>query len=270
MPMHLKRWLTGIVGLPILVFLIGFAPTWLFGLLLVVLAVLGAEELYRMVAPDLPRFVRWAAHLVAAAMFFSVYMRQVLLMPFLIALLALVPMAYFMLTRPFPEKARTAEPAWAVLGGAYVVLPVLMLFHIHLFFPEGRTWVFFILLVIFSSDTGAFYVGKALGKHKLYEALSPNKTWEGAVGGLLSSLLVAALFLRIFPVREVGIPILLLAVFLSAAGQIGDLVESMLKRNRGIKDSGKALPGHGGLLDRVDGLLFGIPIFYAYLSVYGI
>jgi phosphatidate cytidylyltransferase len=140
-----------------------------------------------------------------------------------------------------------------------------MLLMIHLR-HDGKIWIFFLLSVIFASDTGAFYFGKFLGKHKLYAAISPNKTWEGAVGGLLSSIIVALLFLRILKFHQFSLTIVILALALSIAGQTGDLAESMLKRNHGIKDSGKILPGHGGILDRIDGLLFSIPILYVFLT----
>jgi phosphatidate cytidylyltransferase len=141
-----------------------------------------------------------------------------------------------------------------------------MLLHIDRYYPKGSIWIFFLLAVIFASDTGAFYAGKFFGKHKLYEAISPGKTWEGAIGGLLSSLIIAFFFLKIIPLHRLDINILILAASLSVAGQIGDLSESMLKRNYGVKDSGHILPGHGGILDRIDGLLFCIPVLYVYLS----
>jgi len=122
--------------------------------------------------------------------------------------------------------------------------------------------------VIFASDTGAFYFGRLFGAHKLYEAISPGKTWEGAVGGLFSSVIAAALFLRLVRLQPLNLEVLILAFVLSVSGQVGDLTESMLKRNHGVKDSGHLLPGHGGILDRIDGLLFAIPILYVYLYLW--
>jgi phosphatidate cytidylyltransferase len=136
-------------------------------------------------------------------------------------------------------------------------------------YPQGYLWIFFLLAVIFASDTGAFYFGRLFGKHKLHETLSPGKTWEGAVGGVLSSIIIALCFLYLLrryslPLHEINICILTLVVVLSIVEQIGDLAESMLKRSYGVKDSGNILPGHGGLLDRIDGLLFAIPVLYMY------
>jgi phosphatidate cytidylyltransferase len=132
--------------------------------------------------------------------------------------------------------------------------------------PGGYIWVFFLLIVVFTNDTGAFYSGRLFGKHKLYEAVSPNKTWEGSIGGLISSFVVAPIFLSFFRIQEFNLAILILVLLISVMGQIGDLVESMLKRTYGIKDSGKILPGHGGILDRIDALLFAIPVLYIYLA----
>jgi phosphatidate cytidylyltransferase len=126
----------------------------------------------------------------------------------------------------------------------------------------------FFFLVIMGSDTGAYYVGKAFGRHKLAPKISPGKTWEGVVGGLLSGLLMAALshfwFFRDLPLR-LALP---LAAILTTLGILGDLTESALKRSAGAKDAAKILPGHGGLLDRLDSLLFNAPVIYYFGRIY--
>jgi phosphatidate cytidylyltransferase len=263
--MHAKRWLTGIIAIPVLIYIIGPGPRWLFFLLLSVVSVVGLIEFYGMTASELPKVVRWSCYLLTFLLFVAFYMRQVLLAPCLIALWAFVPMTFFLFTHPSPNQRWTSDIAKAVLGPIYVALPFAMLSMIHLR-PNGKIWIFFLLSVIFASDTGAFYFGKFLGRHKLYAAISPNKTWEGAAGGLLSSIIVALLFIRVLKFHHVSLAIVLLVLALSIAGQIGDLAESMLKRNHGIKDSGKILPGHGGILDRIDGLLFSVPILYLFLT----
>jgi phosphatidate cytidylyltransferase len=170
-----------------------------------------------------------------------------------------------MLTHPLPDEQWIADIGRAVLGPIYICLPLAMLILIDMC-PQGHIWIFFLLIVIFANDTGAFYSGRLLGKHKLYEAVSPNKTWEGAVGGLVGSLIAALIFLYFFKINELKPSILILVLLLSAMAQIGDLAESMLKRIYGIKDSGKILPGHGGLLDRIDAILFSIPVLYVYIT----
>ncbi|MBW1860773.1 MAG: phosphatidate cytidylyltransferase [Deltaproteobacteria bacterium] len=263
--MHLKRWLTGIIALPILIYLIGFGPREIFCSMLYLVSLAGLMEFYRMTAPGLSKFVRWSSYFLALLMFLVIYMRQALLEPAVIAFWAFVPMTFFIFNPPSSNRQKTSEISKAVLGPVYVCLPLAMLSHIHQYYPEGKIWVFFLLVVIFASDTGAFYCGKLFGKHKLYEAISPGKTWEGAIGGLLCSIIAALWFLHILRLHQIDLTVLALVLALSITGQIGDLAESMLKRNHGVKDSGKILPGHGGILDRIDGLLFSIPILYIFL-----
>ena len=130
--------------------------------------------------------------------------------------------------------------------------------------PHGGDWVFITLMTAWFGDTGAYFAGRFLGKTKLYPAISPGKTRAGAVGGLAGSFGAAVLAnLWFFP--ELGwVHGAIVTVCGSALGQCGDLVESMLKRAFGVKDSGKILPGHGGILDRVDAVLFIAPFVYAY------
>jgi len=178
-------------------------------------------------------------------------------------------MICFLLSPRFHTDTLLDHLGAALLGPVYAALPLFMLGLIE-WRPQGRWWIFFLLAVIFASDTGAYYAGKIFGKRKLYEKVSPGKTWEGVIGGLLSSV-IGALFLA-FLIRFFGIHfpittgVIVLAVFMSASGVVGDLVESMFKRRYGIKDSGWILPGHGGILDRIDSLLFSIPILYFFLS----
>ncbi|MDA8161976.1 MAG: phosphatidate cytidylyltransferase [Desulfobacteraceae bacterium] len=126
----------------------------------------------------------------------------------------------------------------------------------------GREWIIFLLCVIFTGDIGAFYTGNAIGRHKLYPALSKGKTVEGAIGGLLGSIVMGTGLGYIF-FKEIN-PLLIgsLAAVLGAIGQIGDLAESLMKRSSGFKDSGSILPGHGGIFDRIDALLLATPLMY--------
>lgn len=127
---------------------------------------------------------------------------------------------------------------------------------------EDIFWVVYALLVIWTTDSGAYFIGKSIGRRKLWPDISPNKTVEGFVGGILSAVILVAVFIQFAPL-EVNVWYLLFAtIILSAFGQIGDLVESALKRHYGVKDSGRILPGHGGLLDRFDSLLFVLPLMH--------
>ncbi|HEY6007258.1 MAG TPA: phosphatidate cytidylyltransferase, partial [Geobacteraceae bacterium] len=131
--------------------------------------------------------------------------------------------------------------------------------------PLGSQWLFLLMTIVMAGDTGAYYVGSSLGRHKLYPVVSPNKSVEGSVGGLVGST-VGALVARwaFFPELAV-VDCLATALLLGVLGQLGDLFESLLKRSFGVKDSGTIIPGHGGILDRLDSLLFAAPaaLYYA-------
>ncbi|MBT8372112.1 MAG: phosphatidate cytidylyltransferase, partial [Deltaproteobacteria bacterium] len=133
--------------------------------------------------------------------------------------------------------------------------------------PEGMIWIYLLLGIIFAGDTSAYYVGTYLGRHKLNPAISPGKTVEGAIGGLCANLLVGAMGKIFFlPALSWG-PAILFFLTVGIAGQVGDLFESELKRSSKIKDSGGILPGHGGILDRIDALLFATPVAYLFISL---
>jgi phosphatidate cytidylyltransferase len=127
----------------------------------------------------------------------------------------------------------------------------------------GRDWVFFVLFTTFGSDTIAFFVGSALGRHKISPHISPGKTWEGAIAGVFGAIIVSLLLVIILDLPLSYGQAILLGLLVSVFGQLGDLTESWFKRNMGVKDSGKLLPGHGGVLDRMDSIVFaGIVVYY--------
>ncbi|MEK4970365.1 phosphatidate cytidylyltransferase [Cytobacillus sp. FSL R7-0696] len=132
---------------------------------------------------------------------------------------------------------------------------------------NGLIWIFFSLFIIWASDSGAYFFGKAFGKRKLWPDISPNKTIEGSIGGVISSVVVACLFLIFTDISEPAFLIILMTCLLAIFGQVGDLAESAFKRHYGVKDSGRILPGHGGILDRFDSLLFVWPFMYIILSI---
>lgn len=127
---------------------------------------------------------------------------------------------------------------------------------------NGLTLIFYSLFIIWATDSGAYFVGKSLGKRKLWPEISPNKTVEGSIGGVVCAIVVAILFGLLTDLGESILQITLITIVLSVFGQIGDLAESAFKRHYGVKDSGKLLPGHGGVLDRFDSLLFVWPLLH--------
>jgi phosphatidate cytidylyltransferase len=172
-----------------------------------------------------------------------------------------------------PRQRAFYDWAWVVAGVLYVGW--MLSYWIRLgMLANGREWVCLAVLTTFAYDTGAFFSGGAWGRHRLAPAISPEKTWEGAAGGLLSAVVVATAVSRI-PVFLASIgaeywQVAILACLVGLSAQIGDLVESLLKRSTGVKESGKLLPGHGGVLDRVDSLIFvGVVVYYYVLWVIG-
>jgi phosphatidate cytidylyltransferase len=169
--------------------------------------------------------------------------------------------------RFFYERDFAGALCWAgerFLGIVYIAVP---LAHIILLRETelGRWWTLFVLAVIWTNDTFACYVGGIAGRHKLCPAISPNKTVEGSIGGVLGGVLGALLFNRYFFLGA-GLPeVLFLSLVIVALAILGDLVESLIKRGAGVKDTGKIIPGHGGMLDRIDSTLFAMPATYYYL-----
>jgi len=163
-----------------------------------------------------------------------------------------------------PVKEAAANWVWSLAGIIYIGW---MLSHLIPLrgLEAGRDWVLFTIFATFAADTAAFFIGRAWGRHSLAAAISPGKTWEGAIGGFLGAIASALLLAVILP----GIPlywhIVLLGALIGVFAQLGDLSESMLKRSVGVKDSGSLIPGHGGLLDRLDSLLFTIVVVYYYV-----
>lgn len=133
----------------------------------------------------------------------------------------------------------------------------------------GHHWLLFGMVVNWLGDTGAYYVGRAVGRHKMAPEVSPGKTWEGAAASAVTGLLFGAVWLP-FAIPGTGFATAaLFGVAANAAGQLGDLAESAIKRGVGVKDSGNLLPGHGGMLDRMDSTLFSLPVLYALLIATG-
>ncbi len=158
-----------------------------------------------------------------------------------------------------------------IAGFFYLSIPTICLVHLtYLQFPNvfRNSLVYFSLLTIIASDVGAFFIGTRFGKHKLIPSVSPKKSIEGALGGLASSSLVAVLFSVFFHFPINSFYLIFVGFMTAFTGQIGDLVESAIKRVSGYKDSGILIPGHGGFLDRIDSLIMGIPVTYLLFFIY--
>ena len=166
------------------------------------------------------------------------------------------------------RRREGAFVGWAWTMGGILYLGWLLSYLVALRgLDDGRNWLFLALLATFASDTAAYFTGKALGRHKLAPIISPSKTWAGTIGGLLGAVVVSLLFTLPTPLQ---LPLswwqaIILGLLVSLSGQLGDLVESLLKRNTGVKDSGSLLAGHGGFLDRIDSIVFAGVVVYYYV-----
>jgi len=276
---RLSRIITAVIVLPFLI--ASILISWL-QLLFVVLAALamvaGLFEFYvlakrRDLKPDAA-----IGYLAAAALFTVFYFNDPgpssdLLMMQLIPLILIVFTAATLIAatlRGAPFDKMIASTGATILGVLYVVLLGSHLVAVRTGFNQALSadLLCFFFLVLMGSDTGAYFVGRAFGKRKLAPSISPVKTWEGVAGGLLAGLLMGTIahfwFFRELPLK-LALP---LAAVMTIVGILGDLTESALKRSAGAKDTANILPGHGGLLDRLDSLLFNAPVIYYFGRIY--
>jgi phosphatidate cytidylyltransferase len=161
-----------------------------------------------------------------------------------------------------------ANWAWTVAGVLYIGWLLSYNVELRNISDFGMGWVFLALLGTFASDISAYLVGRNFGRHKMAPYISPNKTWEGAVGGLAGSIIICTAVAFLFKLPLSYLEAILLGILVSVLGQFGDLVKSLFKRNMIVKDSGNVLPGHGGFLDRMDSVAFaGVTVYYFVLFV---
>ena len=262
----LARVLSALVALPLALGLIHLGGWWFIGLVLVA-AMVTLYEWNVMVSPG-DRPLQILLTLVGVGFTAFVMMGRLgsdLGVGILFGVVTGVLLVF--LFRPGPMETAAQRLALS-LAGVFWVGGMLGLTASLRFLPEGVAWLYVAFSISFGSDTGGYFAGRFLGKHKLYEKVSPKKTWEGSIGGIAMAVLFVAGFHFFLGPKSVPLPGLLIAtVFGTALGQCGDLAESMVKRSVGVKDSGSIMPGHGGLLDRVDALLFVGVFLYLYALV---
>ena len=264
--MHLKRWITGLITLPILIYLVVQGGV-LFNLLVSVGCLFSLWEYVRIVitadGKKPSNIIVWWGFVISLAIIWAAYFVGPEVVVVVIAL-NLLGSAFFSLFQFRADSAVTDLIRKQIQGIIYI--PLLLSFLVLIRNgPQGMTWIFYLLGIIFAGDICALYVGTALGRHKLCPAVSPGKTVEGSLGGLTANLVVGAIGKYYFlPQTSWGF-ILFFIVAVGAAGQIGDLFESQLKRVSNLKDSSGLLPGHGGFLDRIDALLFAAPVAYFFI-----
>jgi len=268
--MGIKRVLSSIVLIPILYVIVWKLPPVYFTGLVAVAAGIGQYEFYRMaksrgIRPLTALGIALGVLILTAIDFYQPLFRGGNGGAFLVAFcLLLITVVRLFSARP--AEGAIEDISATLLGIFYVAM--LFGFQVALRAGDhGRQWLIFMYLVIWASDTGAYYIGTSLGKHKLYPKISPKKSVEGLIGGMFAAagaaLLCRAWFLPAVGVWEAAV----LGLVLAVAGTLGDFVESLFKRSVGVKDSGNLIPGHGGMLDRMDSMLFAAPVLYYYIRM---
>ena len=259
-----SRLLTAAVALPILIVLVCCAPSWLFAAILFSLTVVGLHEYFAITqsASVLPPVigVLWG---IAVSGTMMVAEPEIVVAVLLVGFFAVFTLS---LRDPHPQRS-FAGLSIMLLGVIYVgfLLPHLVWIRAQ---PDGAAWVFFTLLVVMIGDSAAYGAGRMWGKRKLIPHISPGKTIEGSIGAVGGHVLTAlGSWLWLFPNRSF-LEILFLALGIGTLAQIGDLCESALKRAFDVKDSGWIFPGHGGVLDRVDSVLFPSAFLYYYVTLW--
>lgn len=261
----MKRIVPGllIAGLWLLLLLIGSAP--MFNLVILAVVLIGADEYMRMAFPAFDSyFDRFTLSCIIAlpAGITCFYPFQAALLPAFLLSFAL-SICYFL------YRYRMLENCYSHLSRLVMGLFYVGLLGSHLILlralPEGAVWVLIATAITASSDSGAYFAGKRFGKKKLCPNISPNKTIEGAIGGLVCAVTASVVFATLLLSSVNYLSLVAVTITLTGFGIAGDLTESVIKRGTGTKDSGRCLAGHGGILDRVDSLLFVAPVLYYFL-----
>lgn len=260
------RIVSALVLLPVVVGLLWGGPGWTAGLIAVASAIL-AWEFFTITLKklDLAQLLG-----IAVAGAFPIILvvapeRSSTLVTAVAAGLLIATFTHYLLRGPLPEAPMRAS--LVITGTLYAGL--LSTVGGLRALPDGLYWIILTLAATWMNDTGGYFAGRLFGKHKLYPAVSPGKTWEGFAGGVLGSVIGGFVVRALFLPQLSAVDVLLVTLPVSVLGPLGDLCESMLKRAYGVKDSGKIIPGHGGLLDRVDALLFTAPYVYLFALLRG-
>lgn len=305
----MKRLLTAVVLIPIVLLLTFKAPLWLFSVVVAVVAMLALREYMDLVVGYGYEPLRLTTYVITPFYFalLAVLGRDVVGQEtsgtfFLLGGAFVLPIAFLLGLLGLRKDLRTALPSVALTWTGFILVAFALATLIFIrVLPLGPFYLLYLFVVVWSGDIVAFWVGSAIGKHKLAPEVSPKKTWEGAVASVVTAALLGALVLHYAPqlvgwLQRLGAHLtldwpqreaqfrsfgmtgrtpdafelpfwkaLLWSALINVAAQFGDLVESMMKRGAGVKDSGAILPGHGGMLDRVDALLFAAPFGFAII-----
>lgn len=266
----LIRSLSGAIYVALIVFGV-ITTNWAFIIFATLFTFLGTREFLVMTKANGSKLNSWI-DIIGATTFvaFSGYAYLIQESSFFGAITVLL--SYFLLRLTIQLYNKKESPinslAYSIFAFIYITVPMLSMGAIYM---QSQTLLLLIFVMIWLNDTGAFLVGCTIGKHRLFERISPKKSWEGFWGGMLFSVLSGVGYYYFIDQTNVVLFYIILGVVVSIFATFGDLVESMFKRSIGVKDSGNLIPGHGGILDRIDSLLFVLPatalLLYIYLAI---
>ncbi|MCX6013188.1 MAG: phosphatidate cytidylyltransferase [Chloroflexi bacterium] len=261
--MLLKRVLSGIILALLILVVIWFTPYWLFTFIFSIVILLGLFEFYSMAGLSFRDLLLYSGVLWTILFIVDSYYGQNYAAPILASFIVI---SLILLILRFNQRTSFNRWVWVVAGILYagwLSSHVILLRNVG-GLTTGRNWVIITLFATAASDSMAYLVGRTIGRHSMAPAISPRKTWEGAIGGLIGGLGATIALAAILGI-SIDWKIVVLGLIIPVAGMLGDLIESMLKRSFGVKDSGNIIPGHGGVLDRIDSIIFVVVVVYYYL-----
>jgi len=291
----LTRIATAVVLIPLVLLLVLKAPTYLLIAVAAIVALLAIAEFLKLSTHYAAQPQSQLTFIFTALYFIFIIIASTNPTPLLESTSAICLTALAAALAPFifltsamrRSDLRTGYPAAAAstFAFAYIAVPMALLVEIRRQ-PAGAIWVIYTLLAVWAGDIFAYFAGKAIGRHHMSPEVSPKKTWEGAIASIAASVVIGTLWIQhasgiSSALLEAGLmrrrdgicgleqplslaPIIILSAVVNIAAQLGDLVESLIKRGAGVKDSGSILPGHGGMLDRIDAMLFAVPVVWAF------
>jgi len=254
-----KIW-TAVLVVPPLIFLIALGPPAVLILMVLLATYFGLREFYNLALPEAKRIERWTG--MGLGLILSILISHgnaKIISPFFVLVLLVLSILFMATSKNL--SSGISNMGIMFFGVFYIGF---LLSHVSLIrnMSDGKQWVLFLIATVWAGDVSAFLAGTLFGRHKLYPKISPNKTYEGLAGAIVGSVIVALSFALLFLSQlEKGLCIFL-ALGLGFLGQLGDFTESMLKRSARVKDSGSLIPGHGGMLDRLDSFLFSAPFLH--------
>lgn len=265
----LERFITAAIALIIVLPTIVYGGAFGFFVLGFAIVAVGSGELWNMFSKNnpFPPQHRWIMTMVYGLAFVALFYFPTLLTPILIGALFVLFMTGLF---GVPDNDLGMKwTAYSTFGLMYLPFLLSTFVEVRSVEDTGLQWLFFTLILTWSADSGAYFAGRAFGKHKLFERVSPKKTMEGVAGGVVLSTIVSYFYCATWLPMVPVISAVLLGIVLALLSVVGDLVESMMKRAFGVKDSGNIMPGHGGVIDRLDSLLFTFPATWLFIQ-YGL